>query len=284
MSTNHFRENNARQLEAGSLYQRLPHDPSVPPLFVVASGNGRWFDGRMFFRDASDIFAVEMITAGESEFEQDGSAYTVKPGQVYLLRPGCRHRYGPRKGGFLHKRYAMIDGILLEPLLRAAGLARINVVRPRSPALIANLLKTIVATHRRRGEGFAYELSALAFRLIVELGRSRAQQFPETVQKAVEYIDQHLNAPVDSGRLAALTGLSLTHFNRLFKSRVGMSPRAFIIHQRMTWARHLLKNSMLSVKEIASVVGFNDPLYFSSRFSRYAGVSPKRYRGGETVK
>jgi AraC-like DNA-binding protein len=52
----------------------------------------------------------------------------------------------------------------------------------------------------------------------------------------------------------------------------------FVEQQRMLAARRMLVEARLSVKEIAHAVGFEDPFYFSRRFTRQFGVSPTGLR------
>ena len=41
----------------------------------------------------------------------------------------------------------------------------------------------------------------------------------------------------------------------------------------------LLEDGSLKIKDIASVVGYEDSLYFSKVFKKFTGVSPKEYKG-----
>jgi AraC family transcriptional regulator of arabinose operon len=112
----------------------------------------------------------------------------------------------------------------------------------------------------------------------VVLSRSASRRYPEPVRAAIEHIDRNLNRDLSSGDLSGAAGLSLTHFNRLFRRNVGLSPKQFFIRHKMAWAEHLLRDTHLSVKEVAATLGYADPLYFSGQFKKHAGSSPKHYR------
>lgn len=79
-------------------------------------------------------------------------------------------------------------------------------------------------------------------------------------------------------QMASQMGLSPEHFSRLFRRVNGQSPIQFIVGLRMTHARHLLRESSLSVGEIADRLGYADVYFFSRQFKEQVGVSPLRYR------
>ena len=80
-------------------------------------------------------------------------------------------------------------------------------------------------------------------------------------------------------RIARKCGLSLSRFAHLFRDETGRTPQQFIEARRMELARNLLRYSNLSVAEVASACGYEDPFYFSSRFRGTLGKSPRAYRG-----
>lgn len=79
-------------------------------------------------------------------------------------------------------------------------------------------------------------------------------------------------------QMAAKVGISQEHFSRLFRRVSGRSPMQFIVGLRTTHARHLLRESSLSVSEIADRLGYGDVYFFSRQFKEQTGLSPLAYR------
>lgn len=82
----------------------------------------------------------------------------------------------------------------------------------------------------------------------------------------------------DLTHLAASYELSVDHFRRIFRIQLGMTPREYILHQRMTRAAELLQNTNMRIKEIEQVCGFQSVVDFSRSFKKCYGKSPSQYR------
>jgi AraC family transcriptional regulator, arabinose operon regulatory protein len=98
------------------------------------------------------------------------------------------------------------------------------------------------------------------------------------VRQAMDYLVINLRQPFRLETLARHCGLSISRLAHLFKSEIGLSPQQFFEQQRMWHASQLLRVTGLSIAEVADEVGYEDPFYFSNRFSRYSGKSPTQFR------
>ena len=78
--------------------------------------------------------------------------------------------------------------------------------------------------------------------------------------------------------LAGLVDLSPFHFSRVFKDATGMSPLQFVTRERITRAQQLIRETSLSLIEIALDVGYTSPSHFAQVFRRTVGVTPTEFR------
>jgi AraC-like DNA-binding protein len=81
-------------------------------------------------------------------------------------------------------------------------------------------------------------------------------------------------------QLAARIGVSRKHLSEVVRRRCGLSPRALLSEYRLDRAAALLEGTALSVRAIASSVGFADQMAFSKAFRRAKGRSPSAWRKG----
>ena len=72
--------------------------------------------------------------------------------------------------------------------------------------------------------------------------------------------------------------ISTNWFIRNFKQYMKISPAQYILSLRMVNAQSLLENTEYNIGEIAEIVGYDNPLYFSRVFKKEYGVSPAQYR------
>lgn len=72
--------------------------------------------------------------------------------------------------------------------------------------------------------------------------------------------------------------MSKEHFCRIFKKYTGYRPVEYSNLVRIQKAKNLIKNTELSMKEIADEMGFSNPSYFASVFKKYVGVTPSEYK------
>jgi AraC-like DNA-binding protein len=78
--------------------------------------------------------------------------------------------------------------------------------------------------------------------------------------------------------LAGLVHLHPAWFSTRFKQLTGLSPAQYLMRYRLERVRELLVSTDRSVREIAALTGFQDPLYLSRQFRRLLGTSPTAYR------
>lgn len=74
------------------------------------------------------------------------------------------------------------------------------------------------------------------------------------------------------------------YVSHLFKEKMGMNYSEYLKNARLKYAVALFDSGVDSVKNVAALSGFSDPLYFSSVFKKTLGVSPKEYCKRKTTK
>lgn len=94
----------------------------------------------------------------------------------------------------------------------------------------------------------------------------------------LEHIHNNLGKDLKVSALAELAELSQSHFCRVFKKSVGLSPYRYILSQRIAQAKALLSDTALSLADISFQCGFYDQSHFILQFRRFTGTTPKNYR------
>jgi AraC family transcriptional regulator len=136
------------------------------------------------------------------------------------------------------------------------------------------------ALDRMYGEGLS---TALAAHLLREYGatvlRPKSQYGGLTRAKlvrAVEYIQDQLDADLTVSGIAQAVGMSPFYFTRLFKDSTGQSPHQYVVEARVRRAKELLTTGKFTISEAAHHVGFVDQSHLTRHFKRVFGLPPKR--------
>lgn len=95
---------------------------------------------------------------------------------------------------------------------------------------------------------------------------------------AVDAMESHVAEPITLDDLAAAAGISPRQLNRLFREKLGRSTMGYYRELRLDKAQSLLRNSSLSLTEIALATGFANSSHFSSSYARYFGQPPSAGR------
>jgi len=103
------------------------------------------------------------------------------------------------------------------------------------------------------------------------------------IAKSVSYMESNFTDSLTVEEIAAISSLSPRHFSRLFASSYHTTPGNYILSLRMQHAAGLLKNTELSISQVAFQSGFNDSNYFSRQFRKFFGTSPREYRGNRII-
>ncbi|MGM9612231.1 MAG: helix-turn-helix domain-containing protein [Butyricicoccus sp.] len=104
------------------------------------------------------------------------------------------------------------------------------------------------------------------------------EAYDPLVAAAQQYLSEHLSEEISTPALAQRFHLSTSQFNRLFKLHTGQSPHEYLVNLRINHAKMLLKESRMSITEIAGAVGYEYDTSFAAAFRSKVGMSPRRFR------
>ena len=114
-----------------------------------------------------------------------------------------------------------------------------------------------------------------------ELKAHSGKEKADGIVNAASHMEDHYTEDVTMKDLLSLSHYSQRHFIRLFSEAYGVTPHRYLLLLRIKHACDLLKETSLSMAEISSRCGFNDPNYFARIFKKYVSVSPNSYRNNK---
>ena len=224
---------------------------------------------------------------------QDGDLYIINPLEFHTVRHSG-------SGACAVYDCIMIERKVYHELLRELCLLKYGAPMPdqnvifnsiyRAGGELAFFLDAIIKEFN--GKGFASDIVIEKFtqNLIIELFRTEHIEFRsvkdsdwqllvyQRLEPALAYLEKHYTEPIRLDELAALCAVTKSYFCRLFKTATKQTVTEYINAWRMSLAEQLLRSTNMPIAEVARQAGFDDNCYFSRKFKKEFGVSPKKIR------
>jgi AraC family transcriptional activator of pobA len=100
----------------------------------------------------------------------------------------------------------------------------------------------------------------------------------DIIKKFVDLLEANFTNERSVSFYASELNVHPNHLNSLIKKHTGLTTKESIQSRLLLETKYLLHSTNLSIKEISNQVGFNDPNYFTSFFTRFENMSPGQYR------
>ena len=249
---------------------QVGEDDAFDYLFVVAGGDPTGYDDRSVLNWLARLARAGVPLGG------------VSGGPIILARAGLMD--GRRMTVHWEHANALAEispHLVLERSLYVIDRDRVTCAGGTAPM---DLMHALIADHH--GVHFARLVSD--WFMHTEIRPSAGPQRAGLVERvgstmpaildAVEAMEANVAEPLDLERLAARAGLSPRQLNRLFRDKLGRSVMRYYRELRLEKAQSLLRNSPLSLTQIALATGFASSAHFSRAYSAQFGQPPSAYR------
>lgn len=226
------------------------------------------------------------VVSGKTHFFFSGEERIVTAGHMVLIQPRQEQHYvyyGEEKPEVY---WVHFTGGSVKSILRRYGIPMDDpVFYSGASATYAYLFKEMIHELQTCRTGFEELLEMYLRQIFLLVQRTRQEQKPsvstyiqEEVERARRYFNEHYNEPISIKDYAESRNMSVCWFQRNFKQNVNHTPMQYLLTIRVNNAASLLETTDYAMAEIAAIVGYEDPLYFSRLFRKLKGVSPTEYR------
>jgi AraC-like DNA-binding protein len=147
---------------------------------------------------------------------------------------------------------------------------------------IVNFLNAILSEYHTKHAGYQDIISSILQTVIIKITRllknANHHSISSVCLEVKKYIEDNFRQELTLNDLANLVYVSPYHLAHVFKEEVGLPPIQYMIQCRIEEAKRLLEHSNLSVKEIASIIGYENSNYFNLLFKKVTGNPPGKFR------
>ena len=236
-------------------------------------------------------FQIIYIASGLGHFHFDtpDNETIVPAGNIVLYQPKEMQKYEYYGEDKTDVYWIHFTGSEVKNILKKYGFQDDKHIYPVGSSLeYERVFKRIILEFQRSQEDYEEMLELLLRHLLIiferELKREHVlknEYLDKEMDIATSYFNENYNRNINIEEYASSRGMSVSWFIRNFKKYTGQTPMQFIVSLRINNAQLLLETTEYSINQIASIVGYDNQLYFSRLFHKQKGFSPTQYRNRE---
>lgn len=233
-------------------------------------------------------FQLLYIASGKAHFYFDKSEQdtVVTAGHMVLYRPKEPQRYVYYGVEQTEVYWVHFTGNNVTNILRHYDITNDMRVLPTGTSLeYTRIFKQMIQELQICQSGYPELLTLLLLQLLIQIRRQMSREhhrkdayLDTEMELALQYFNEHYNQEINIEAYAASRGMSVSWFIRNFKQYARTTPMKYLVERRMANAQILLETTNYNITEIGTIVGYDNPLYFSRIFKKQKGVSPSEYR------
>ncbi len=256
------------------------------PFFIISSGYQKFITRNFkISRDAGRVdFQFIYLVKGKGYYDFGKGIEEVSDGNLIVYLPGQPHNYEYLAKDGTELYWLHFTGSQAGEWMRKFNFASKQVFQIGIRGDCIDLFKKITYEIQDKRPYFQHvagvylmELILILTRKLENLRSDNGKAMNETIRSIISYMYENYHHKISVNTLASRCNLSMYRFIHKFKDATGMTPIEYLTKIRIDEARYLLSNSLLNISEIAEIVGYEDPLYFSRVFKKIMGVSPRHY-------
>lgn len=219
-------------------------------------------------------------------FDKPENETIVTAGNVVLFRPKELQKYEFYGKDKTEVYWIHFTGSDVKNILRKYGFSDNKKVFYVGTSMeYERIFKRIIIELQRCQPDYEEMLMLLLRHLLIIFNRELAREhiiknefLDRQIDEAATYFSTNYSHNINIKEFASSKGMSVSWFIRNFKKYTGETPVQYLTSLRLTNAQMLLETTTYSINEIASIVGYDNPLYFSRLFHKQKGCSPSEYR------
>lgn len=233
-------------------------------------------------------YQLVVLVEGHARVDVEGREVAIAAGQVGLFRPGRREFFRLSESRKTHHTWCSVHPSLV-PAALAAACGRAPDVLPVTRRF-EQLMELGLSLPRAAGErapGLVESLGLATLQEYLFAGERTAEREPDepdALRRALEWIGQEGEQATDLLALARQAGVSPAQLVKLFRRHLGTTPIRHVWEVRTRRGAQLLRETGLTVGEVAFRCGFRTPFHFSRWVRELFGVSPRALRAKAWMK
>lgn len=269
-------------LEPSQIYFLMPSEFAMQTLYCLQHIGVFFCDSRYVVTHPYwESILLLFIDSGELEVAFGNQLFEARAGDVVMIDCRMQHSYhawdglkfhyfhftGIGSDGYIKRLYDLNNGAIIR-----------NGQSPMLESAFNSLLRLAQAQLSMQNE---HRISVYLQMILCELVETCSGIPPvtnESIDRAIQYMEDHITQNISLDELAQSINLSKFYFTRYFRKHLGMTPHQYFVNMRIQYAKRLLATTHDSVESVADQCGFNNVSNFIRIFKQRSGMTPTAFR------
>ncbi len=257
-------------------------------LFLVHCGQQQCPPGYTYNHKIPNEYHLHFVLNGKGVLEINDQLYHLKKDDIFLIPKDHPIHYFADDENPWEYMWITFDGEMACTYLGHADLsADTPVIHSAIPnkvylPMIQKILDTNELTFANEIKRVGYLYEILSTLIEAQSATKRDQnQYDYSSATYVDYALQYIKFNYDHIKvndIAQYIGINRSYLTAIFKKQLNISPQEYLVSYRLKKAAELIKSTNMSIRDISTSIGYENPLTFSKMFKQTYGISPKNYR------
>lgn len=257
-----------------------PEQSQAKLLYITCAQYSKEWNSTIHTHACAELF---FVTAGRGRFQLQHESFPVAVSDLVLVNAGVPHTEVSQTGSPMEYTVLGVEG--LEVLTNTGGYALSHISSGWEEMTVC--LKLMLQEARSGQADYHLVCQHLLDIILLQLQRQddlaiASSQPGHKVSRECDlvrrYIDNHFKENLTLDQLSAVAHINKYYLVHAFRKEYNISPISYLISRRTQESRFLLTNTDYTLSQIAQILGFSSPSYFSQSFRRLEGMSPMEYR------
>jgi len=226
-----------------------------------------------------DHYLIHCVVKGWGTYKANGKAHKISEGQGFIIFPSETTTYAASTDDPWEYYWVGFNGSDAKRIIGMCGLSLKNLTftLPDFTRTIQYLKSIYDVSQCSQAKEYAMLGYLYLFLSNLIIPQKEHVSTSSYLEKALWLIDQKYSYDISIAKIADMIGIDRSYLYKLFIEKYNISPKEYLLTKRIEKAKELLRNTDLSVSQVAYSVGFSDYCHFSKIFKQKEGTTPKIY-------
>jgi len=235
-------------------------------------------------RENLNSYLIIYVLSGKGYLEYKGESYTICSGHGFLIDCMEYQYYKSDPEDPFEILWVHFNGSTSHGYYQQFSKNSTPICHFDKTTMVPSIIQQLILAHKEKSVKTEPLCSKLLMDLLTQFlftinDLDSSETFlPEYIKNIMKYLDKNLLDKITLDMLSKKFFINKFHLEKEFKRFIGISPNEYVILNRISYGKELLKYSDLPISEISFKTGNDNVSHFINLFKKREGITPLCYR------